>query len=405
MPKVSIIMPNYNGESSIKKSIQSVLEQTYDDFELIIVDDNSIDRSKEMIESFNDERIKKHYLVKNRHVAYTVNEGFKKAKGQYIARIDSDDIWKKNKLQKQVEFMDSHDEYGACFTRVHIINNNDNICDDENRNIYNLFNKEPNKTQKEWVRYFFENGNCLCNPSSIIRRSLLDKIGINYNIAYVPAQDFELWTRLIKKAPIYILDEKLTLYRWTSSESQISGNDKSSEIAFFNVHTMIKRNYFDDMSNEEFIYFFKDAFVNQNSSSELELEIEKAYLLLNCVKTTNMKWLGFERFEKILNIPNGIELLEEKYKFDLKSYYKEYRKSSLNDVVMQRNSDDLENKNKSLNLKVEILQKQIDDLKLEVKKMNLEVTNMMSSTSWKVTSPFRKMMRIVKKISKKFCFL
>ena len=142
-------MPNYNGESSIKKSIQSVLEQTYDDFELIIVDDNSIDRSKEMIESFNDERIKKRYLVKNRHVAYTVNEGFKKAKGQYIARIDSDDIWKKNKLQKQVEFMDSHAEYGACFTRVHIINNNDNICDDENRNIYNLFNKEPNKTQKE----------------------------------------------------------------------------------------------------------------------------------------------------------------------------------------------------------------------------------------------------------------
>lgn len=396
MPKVSIIMPNYNGESSIEKSIQSVLEQTYNDFELIIVDDNSTDRSREMIESFNDERIKKHYLVKNRHVAYTVNEGFKKAKGEYIARIDSDDIWKKNKLQKQVEFMDSHTEYGACFTRVHIINNNDNICDDENRNIYNLFNKESNKTQKEWVHYFFENGNCLCNPSSIIRRSLLDKIGKNYNIAYVPAQDFELWTRLIKKAPIYILDEKLTLYRWTGSESQISGNDKSSEIAFFNVHTMIKRNYFDDMSNEEFIYFFKDDFVNQNSSTELELEIEKAYLLLNCVKTTNMKWLGLERFEKILNRPNSIELLEEKYKFDLKSYYKEYRKSSLNDVVIKKNNDDLEKKINNLNLKIEMLEKNLCDFGLEVERNKLELANMINSTSWKITAPFRTLMKKLK---------
>lgn len=364
-------MPNHNGERYIKDSIQSVLDQTYTDFELIIVDDFSNDNSRQIIESFDDKRIIKHYSNKNRHVAYTVNIGFAMATGEYIARIDSDDKWTSDKLEKQVVFMNENKEYGACFTRVHIIDDDGKRSDD--KSIYNLFNLEVNKEQKEWLHYFFEKGNCLCNPSVLMRKSALEKIGKYYNISYVPAQDFELWTRMLKKFPIYILDEKLTDYRWTDSESKISGNDLNSEIAFFNVHTMIKRNFFNDMTNEEFIKFFREDFVNSDSKTNFELEIEKAYLLLNSVKSTNMRWLGLEAFEVILNKDGALELLEKNYGFNLCEYYKLYRNSSLYDTTVKRTFENLESEKEELEMRVKEDKEYLDFYKSEIEKINLEL--------------------------------
>lgn len=391
MPKVSIIMPNHNGERYIKDSIQSVLDQTYTDFELIIVDDFSNDNSRQIIESFDDKRIIKHYSNKNRHVAYTVNIGFAMATGEYIARIDSDDKWASDKLEKQVAFMNENKEYGACFTRVHIIDDNGKRSDD--KSIYNLFNLEVNKEQKEWLHYFFEKGNCLCNPSVLMRKSALEKIGKYYNISYVPAQDFELWTRMLKKFPIYILDEKLTDYRWTDSESKISGNDLNSEIAFFNVHTMIKRNFFNDMTNEEFIKFFREDFVNSDSKTNFELEIEKAYLLLNSVKSTNMRWLGLEAFEVILNKDGVLELLEKNYGFNLCEYYKLYRNSSLYDTTVKRTFENLESEKEELEMRVKEDKKYLDFYKSEIEKINLELKKILDSSSWKLTKPLRRLMK------------
>ena len=91
MVKVSVVMPNYNGEKYIGEAIKSVLNQSFNDLELIIVDDASTDNSRKIIDSFEDERIIKLYQHKNRHVAYTTNVGFSRARSQYIARIDSAD--------------------------------------------------------------------------------------------------------------------------------------------------------------------------------------------------------------------------------------------------------------------------------------------------------------------------
>lgn len=392
MPKVSIIMPNHNGERYIKDSIQSVLDQTFVDFELIIIDDFSSDNSRQIIDSFSDKRIIKYYSNKNRHVAYTVNIGFAMATGDYIARIDSDDQWASDKLEKQVAFMNANTEYGACFTRVHIIDDDGNQTDE--KSIYDLFTLEENKGQKEWLHYFFENGNCLCNPSVLMRKSALERIGKYYNISYVPAQDFELWTRMLRKFPIHILDEKLTYYRWTDSESKISGNDLSSEIAFFNVHTMIKRNFFNDMTDEEFINFFSEDFVNYNSKTNLELEIEKAYLLLNSVKSTNMRWLGLEAFEILLHKEGALELLEKNYNFNLCEYYKLYRNSSLYDTVVKKTLENLETEKRGLEIKIKEDKEYLDFYKTEIEKTNLELKKILNSSSWRLTEPLRKFMKI-----------
>ena len=225
VPKVSVILPNYNGEKYLKQAIQSVLNQSFRDFELIIVDDASSDASRDIIKGFDDERIITHFSEKNRHVVFTFNTGMKLATGEYIARIDSDDIWEPDKLEKQVAFMEQNPEYGVCFSRVHIIDEHSEIADDKYEDIYNLFNATDNMSQKQWVLYFFYVGNCLCNSSSLIRKSALETVGAFYNMAFMPGEDFELWGRLAVKYPIYISEEWLVKYRWTEEEGKISGKN------------------------------------------------------------------------------------------------------------------------------------------------------------------------------------
>ena len=202
---------------------------------------------------------------------------------------------------------------------------------------------------------------------------------------------------MLRKFPIYILDEKLTYYRWTDSESKISGNDLSSEIAFFNVHTMIKRNFFNDMTDEEFINFFREDFVNYNSKTNLELEIEKAYLLLNSVKSTNIRWLGLEAFEILLHKEGAVELLEKNYNFNLCEYYKLYRNSSLYDTVVKKTLENLETEKRGLEIKIKEDKEYLDFYKAEVEKVNFELKKILNSSSWKLTEPLRKFMKIFHK--------
>lgn len=103
---VSIIMPSFNTAQHISCAIQSVLDQTYKSFELIIVDDGSTDHSKEIIQSFDDTRIVFIALEKNQGPQYVRNLALSKAKGEYIAFLDSDDFWEKDKLEKQIDFME-----------------------------------------------------------------------------------------------------------------------------------------------------------------------------------------------------------------------------------------------------------------------------------------------------------
>ena len=103
---VDIILPNYNNASSIKTSIKSVISQSFKNWKLFIIDDGSKDNSGKIISKFKNKKINKIYLKKNKGVSYCRNLGIKKSKSDYIAFIDSDDYWKKNKLEKQIKLME-----------------------------------------------------------------------------------------------------------------------------------------------------------------------------------------------------------------------------------------------------------------------------------------------------------
>lgn len=360
MANISIVMPVYNGEKHIKESILSVLKQSYKDFELIVVNDASTDRTQEIIDSFSDERIKCITCERNRHVAYAANLGLANATGKYIARLDSDDIWNSDKLDKQVKYMETHPEMGACFTRVYIIDKDGNLAGDKFSQIENMFNGARNRTPEEWARFFFYYGNCLCNTSGLVRTAALDTIGRLHNIAYVPGQDFETWSRLVEKYPIYILEEKLTYYRWEENKQKISSLKESGVSAFENVHMMMRVNYLEEMKNQDFIRIFSKEFVNKTSRTDLELECEKAFLLMTCTKSTgDINFLGLLKIQKILNMPKGLETLEEKYDFKLREFYQKYR-------VRNFYSYNIANEIQNLKSKENILQKENESLTEEI---------------------------------------
>ena len=121
--KVSIITPLYNSEKYIADAIDSVLLQSYTDFEMIIIDDYSQDKSVHKVKSYNDNRIKLICLKENKGAGIARNKGIEAAEGRYIAFLDSDDLWQPNKLEKQIDFMRSQN-VSFCFSSFYLMNEN-----------------------------------------------------------------------------------------------------------------------------------------------------------------------------------------------------------------------------------------------------------------------------------------
>lgn len=393
MPKVSVLLSNYNGDKHLDESISSVLSQTYKDFEFIIVDDASTDSSRKVIENYHDKRIKKYYAEKNRNIAYSLNLALSMASGEYIARIDSDDVWELNKLEIQVQYMENHSECGACFTKVNIIDEYSNIANDMYDEYFQLFNSAENKSQREWLRFFFYQGNCLCHPSVVIRRNVLEHVGGYYHLAYVPAEDYELWTRIVMKYPIHILEEKLVRYRWEETVNKISGKTDGRIYAFPNIMMLTRKRIMENIDNEDLVRYFKEDFINPESESQEELECEKAHILLRC-SGDNANFLGLEKYEKLLDNEKMLKVLEEKMEISLSEYYKEYRTRNF-DLLgeLEKAKGDI----RHLKADVEEKQKAIENKQREVEQLQFLVDEVMSSTSWKVTSPLRRVMRILKR--------
>lgn len=326
MPKVSVVLPNYNGEKYLSEAIDSVLNQTFTDLELIIVDDASTDHSKEIIEGYLDPRIRFICGTVNRHAVYTENIGLSAAKGEYIARIDSDDIWAPDKLDKQVKFLEENPSYGACFSKIRLIDDKSRDASDVFSDIADMFNSVRNRSQEEWIRYYFYYGNRLCSSSVLIRTSSLKSVGMHYRLAFMPGEDYELWSRIVLKYPIIVLNEPLVCYRWTLEDGKISHTERNGLNPIKNIEMMLRDMYLDEMDNETFIRSFHADFHKEGPWTDKDIIIEKAFLLLDCARksTGNINFLAFRRFMELLDEPGTLAILEEEYHFDLKEYYKNY---------------------------------------------------------------------------------
>ncbi len=317
-PLVSIILTLYNGEKFIRQTIENIIAQTYTRWELIVVNDASTDRSSEIVHSFSDPRIRVIDLPENGHVSMAHRAGDREARGKYIAIQDKDDLWDETKLEKQVNWMETHPETGACFTLVKVIDQNGESVDDPQ--IDNLF-IAPNRSRADWLHELLTTGNHLANPSVMIRKSVLDDVGL-FHPAFLQLHDYELWLRIALKYDFYVIQEKLYYYRrfegnGSISEKNVSNNRRTFfEYAWCVSHTIMV------MEPKLFKSVFRDELRNKNVDTDLGIRCEKALLLASDRLVTSCRVYAFEMFESLFRDPEAIRVLKEEYGFTQHDIYR-----------------------------------------------------------------------------------
>lgn len=205
MPKVSVIMPAYNAEKYIGEAIDSILAQTFVDFEFIILNDCSTDRTEEIILSYCDPRIVYLKNEKNLGVAATLNRGLDLACGEYIARMDADDISLPERFAKQVAYLDKHGSTAVLGTALELF--------DENGVISSRWSSVDAKQMK--VDLFFSCG--LAHPSVMMRRDVVQSFG-GYDVRFEGLEDYHLWCRISGRYDVVTLPDLLFRYRVHSAQ-------------------------------------------------------------------------------------------------------------------------------------------------------------------------------------------
>ncbi len=203
MPKISVIMPNYNGEKYLVESIESVLNQTFSDFEFIIIDDGSSDNSWEIIQKYakKDKRIVAVKNEKNLWVHKTRNKLLSLVHGEYIAMMDSDDISLPERFEKQIKFFSTHSWYAFCGTNFTFIDWDWKVT----------WKKKFPETDEEIKKSFFWR-NPFGQNTVMMKSSIIDTVWY-YDEHLEVAEDLDMWIRIGIKYKMYNLQENLVQYR------------------------------------------------------------------------------------------------------------------------------------------------------------------------------------------------
>ena len=334
---VSVIIPSYNHAAFVKEAIESVLSQSYQDFECIIADDCSSDNSPEVIDSIDDPRIRKYLLKENLGAVPILQFLIEKANGRYIALLNSDDVWCPGKLEKQVEFMEANPEYAACFTWADMIDENGKEVDIKKYHFANVF-YQRNRKQGEYFKSFFEEGNFLCHPSVLIRKKIYDELGY-YNPIYRQVPDFEYWIRILNHYPIHILEEVLARHRRFMGESEnTSAPTARNAVRNYNELAFIFKNMFLVMKDDIFLDGFQKEFKRPDARTREELLCERFFALLKSNSLRINKWIAIDFFMNIYKDVKVAECFRDKYNFTFIDFYEitgDY-KVDLVDVSMEQ---------------------------------------------------------------------
>jgi glycosyltransferase involved in cell wall biosynthesis len=202
--KVSVIVPTYNRAHMLTETIDSILAQTFQDFEIIVVDNESADDTEAVIKAYNDKRIRYFKNQNNGVVAVNRNYGITKAQGHYIAFCDDDDLWLPEKLEQQMREFEKDNQIGLVCTDVIVFGD-----DGEQRPKIKVRLKDSHFTFESLLR-----GNAIINSSVLVKKQVIDDIGMmDTSPEIFTAEDYELWLRIARKYRIQYIDLPLVKYR------------------------------------------------------------------------------------------------------------------------------------------------------------------------------------------------
>ena len=209
MPRISVIMPCFNSEKFLPESIESILSQTYADFEVFVLNEKRTDGTEELVKSYADTRIV--YVEDPGHIgiAKTRNKGIGLSGGEFIAMMDSDDIAYPDRFQVQVDYLDSNPDVGVVGGWMDFFPT-----------------RQGDGHHKEFITYLdVLKGWCINNPTVMIRKKILDQFGLLYAEDCKEAEDYELWSRIIRYTKIVNIQRPLVRYRWHGGNRSTTGGN------------------------------------------------------------------------------------------------------------------------------------------------------------------------------------
>lgn len=315
--KVSVILTSFNHAKYLKEAIDSALNQTFSDFELIIWDDASTDESWQIITSYSDTRIRPFRNEVQKKGVWGLNKAISEiAVGEYIAIHHSDDIWESQKLEKQVAFLDVHPEIGAVFSNAVIITENGKLLENSTNIYYKIF-EQPNRTRHDWLNHFFCRGNALCHPSLLIRKTCYAEHE-PYRSGFGLLADLDAWVRLCLKHDIFIIPEKLVRYRVRAKRMNASTDPKTRIRRPFEF-LQVLNNYKKIVTPEELIKVFPSAekYIKPEGC-DVAFALGMIALELKPYKVTEL--FGLSLIFEALNDPDRARIIQDLYGFTSKDF-------------------------------------------------------------------------------------
>ena len=287
-PLVSILMPVHNSQAHLKEAIGSILAQTYQNYEFIIIDDGSTDGGYKLAQSYKDKRIKLLRHANNRGIVVSLNEGIRIALGKYIVRMDGDDISLPERVRSQVSYMEKHPQVGVCGSWIEVFGKQNYIW------------RTPTESDLIKTRMFFESS--IAHPSAIIRKSVLDQHRLTYDSRFQYVEDYKLWWDISKYAKLANIPQVLLRYR--THNTQI-GRQKTIE----------QKLAFEQLKNQILI-----ELVPHPTRTELNTNVratdwspQSNFPELQAIKKWYEKLLKYNRKRNIYNRKHFIKVLAERW--------------------------------------------------------------------------------------------
>jgi glycosyltransferase involved in cell wall biosynthesis len=414
MPKISVILTSFNHEKFIREAIDSVLNQTFTDFELIIWDDASSDGSWEVTNSYSDSRIKAFRNEVTMRGIYGINKSISEiATGEYIAIHHSDDVWELDKLEKQFAFLGAHPEIGAAFTNALAIAEDGSFLADEKHYYSNIFD-QPNRTRHEWLRFFFSHGNALCHPSVLIRKSCYEDCGL-YRYGFAQVGDFDMWIRLCLKHEIHVLPEKLIKFRIRDNEANASGSRPETRIRVFTEFYKLLNSYKNLDSFEDLVKVFPNAekyYRDEGSDKDFAL----AMIALEEKPYSFTQLFGLDILFEVISSSKRSARIKRLYGFDYMSlialtaqhdifFWKEHDVTILHEaannlnhvlaehdqeiVAMHEAANNLNHTLAERDQEIVAMREAANNLNHTLAERDQEIVAMHDSLSWRITKPLR----------------
>jgi|LSQX01.2.fsa_nt_gb glycosyltransferase involved in cell wall biosynthesis len=397
MPQVSVIIPSYNHETFVEECIESVLQQTFQDFEIIITDDASADETVSRIQKFNDPRISLFRHTENKGACVAANNCLAHSKGKYIAMLSSDDIWMPEKLEVQVDYLNSHTNIAAVFGKVIWIDEDSEPITDPNFPYYQVFNVN-NRSRFEWLHHFFYYGNSLCHPCSLIRRVCYEEVGwLNSTMANLP--DFDLWVRLCMKFDIHVLDQNLIKFRRLVNELNASGDTSINRIRTRFEYFRILDHYLKIKDIGDFYEVFPvpkrpAEYKNQDipfllAKLALSTDLEVKQLWgLNLIYNQLQNKIKAARLAKVFNYSH-IDFIREVPLYDIFKIAESYGERSAHQMILDE-KDSAQNPNEAFEKQLSTDDNNIENtqiskpIALECVNTKTETKDILSMVNWKI---------------------